>query len=378
MAKPLPNTLTAPIMGYDEAGLLGAPTYWPWDEKFYVNGVEYVNFCKPFSYEIVYKGTNLLVDFVSLDAINGVMQLHPDTNSPLGVSVLTLRTQLYIFPSFTVINYVDFEVTVTECIPTLLSNGIALKDKYTKWGYGEAYYDVSLLLSMFTMDPKCGYPITFDAYCHDEQNNLTVLTEVSEVAWFPSSKVFAYSKCGPDSDPFDPECAGTPYTKVVPIRLIARAGLYTIVEAAPEHWIDFNIIFEPDCTKDTIYFDIPHDYGQISYFLTSPLATQKVMNPIYIQSIPECPVLCDLFENLVKWDASNPDTIVSAFDQITGKITLNSNDITKDGSQTLLVMECVSLESDIVSSIGEPDKRDGCDFEINLFDACSLTTIQPP
>lgn len=70
----------------------------------------------------------------------------------------------------------------------------------------------------------------------------------------------------------------------------------------------------------------------IPYYLTSPLATQKILNPVYTQLIPECPVACDLFENLVKWDAANPSTIVQSFNAYTGEIVLNSNDITKDSS----------------------------------------------
>ena len=109
-----------------------------------------------------------------------------------------------------------------------------MPDRFTKWGYSDAYLDASLILSMFSMNPQCGYLITFEAYRY-EDGILTPVSEVSEVAFFSVSKVFAYSKCGPDSDPLDPECAGTPYTKIIPIRIIAKAGLYTIVEAPLEH-----------------------------------------------------------------------------------------------------------------------------------------------
>lgn len=154
---PLPDTLIAPIMGYDEATLFGVPTYWPWDEVFYVNDLIYTNFCKPYSYDIVYKGTNMLVDFVSLSDASGLLKLHPDTNSPLGTTMLTLRTKLYIWPNYNVINYEDFPVTVTECVPTLNSNGVALADRFTKWGFNTAYYDIAFKLNQFTMAPNCGY-----------------------------------------------------------------------------------------------------------------------------------------------------------------------------------------------------------------------------
>lgn len=165
----------------------------------------------------------------------------------------------------------------------------------------------------------------------------------------------------------------------MPIRVVAKVQLAnSVVKATQEHWLEFNVVFQPDCTKDTIYFNIPADFGAIPYYLTSPVATQKILNPVYTQYIPECPVVCDLFENLQKWDASNPLTIVQDFNTVTGAIKLLSNDITKDNSQTLLVLECISIESEITSSVGAPDNRDGCDFEINLFDACALANISPP
>jgi len=68
LSNPLPNSLSAPAMGFDDVNLLDEPTFWPWDEFFSANGEFYVNYCKPFTYEIVYAGTNILVDFVSLDA----------------------------------------------------------------------------------------------------------------------------------------------------------------------------------------------------------------------------------------------------------------------------------------------------------------------
>jgi hypothetical protein len=230
MSNPLPNTLIAPIAGFDSISLLAGPTFWPWDEVFYVNTIPYTNYCKPYSYNIVYKGTDIAVGFINLDAGSGVMSLTPSMGDPLGVVMLTLKSKLYIWPNFSVINYEDFYVEITECIPVLNSNGVELPDRFTKWGFSDAYLDASLILSMFSMSPQCDYLITFESYRH-EDGFLTPVSEVSEVAFFPVSKVFAYAKCGPDSDPFDPECAGTPYTKVIPIRIIAKAGLYTIVEA---------------------------------------------------------------------------------------------------------------------------------------------------
>lgn len=60
--------------------------------------------------------------------------------------------------------------------------------------------------------------------------------------------MFAFEKCGPVNGP-DSECADYQYTKVIPIRLVAYAG------QAEEVYLDFSIIFEPDCTKDTISFN---------------------------------------------------------------------------------------------------------------------------
>lgn len=241
------------------------------------------------------------------------MTLHPDTFSPLGVSELTLRTKLYIWPNFHVIQYENFIVEVTECIPQLLTGNVELQDKFTKWGYGEAYYDVSLPLTQVVMDPACGYEIFYEAFTVNQLNELIPLSEVPEVSFMPENKLFQYSKCGPASQP-DPDCEGTVVTKVIPIRIVARAGLYTIVESSPSEWIAFNIVFEPDCTKDTIYFNIPSDFSQVPYYITSPVGTPKLINPMFIQSIPECPVLCDLFENLERWDATKPTTIVTDFD----------------------------------------------------------------
>lgn len=111
------------MMGYDEVSLIGAPTNWPWDEVFFVNGDSYSNFCKPFSYDIVYKGTNMPVNFVGLEDGPGILKLYPNTFSPIGISVLTLRTKLFVWPSYNVIDYQDFSVEVTECVPSIDSNG---------------------------------------------------------------------------------------------------------------------------------------------------------------------------------------------------------------------------------------------------------------
>lgn len=231
-----------------------------------------------------------------------------------------------------------------------------------------ASYSASGDLNPVFQSPDCGYLISYEAFVIANDGGLIPVDQVYEIAFFPTSKVFAYSKCGKDSDPLDPECAGTQYTKVIPVRLVAKVGVTVISTAS----LDFNIIIKPDCTKDTIAFNIPLDFGTFPYYVTSPLATPQVLSPTYTQLIPECQVVCDLFENLVKWDPSAPNTIVSSFNYDTGEIVVNTNDLTLDASESLLVVECVSTESTVVSTVGEPDRRDGCDFEIKLFDQCRL------
>jgi len=169
----------------------------------------------------------------------------------------------------------------------------------TKWGFSAESFDVSSRLALITQDPTCGYPITFEAYCHDEIAANIPIDEVTEIAFYPFAKVFSYEKCGPTSDPLDPECAGTPYTKVINVRVIARAGLTQFAETT----IDFTITFVPDCTKDTLYFNIPADFGVILYDIYSP-GQPRTLAPIYTQSIPECEVECGVFENLSEWNAS--------------------------------------------------------------------------
>ena len=76
------------------------------------------------------------------------------------------------------------------------------------------------------------------------------------------------------------------------------------------------------------------------------------LRPTYTQLIPECNVVCDLFENLAPWEPSRVGTIVKDFDPDTGHITVLSSDLTLDDSKALLVIECVSSDSEIVSTIG--------------------------
>lgn len=131
---------------------------------FYNNNVVYKNFCKPFLHDIVFKGTTLAVPFVSLNADTGILSMAPSVGEPIGKVLLTLRTRLYLFPNFNVINYEDFWVEITECIPELLSNGAKIIDRYTKWGYTSGFYDASKTLDMVTMKPNCGYAINYDIY----------------------------------------------------------------------------------------------------------------------------------------------------------------------------------------------------------------------
>lgn len=88
--------------------------------------------------------------------------------------------------------------------------------------------------------------------------------------------------------------------------------------------------------------------------------------------------MCDLFENLAPWEPTRVDSIVTSFDPDTGFITVVSSDLTLDDSRSLLVVECVSVDSTIVSTIGEPDRRDGCDFEIEIYDDCRNANLVAP
>lgn len=188
--------------------------------------------------------------------------------------------------------------------------------------------------------------------------------------------MFTFSKCGPDSDPLDPECANAPYTKTIPIVIVAKVGISVI---DTDDSIKFDIVFRPDCTIDTIYFNIPQDFGAYPYYLTYPVGTAMPLMPMYTQSIPECPVECALVENLAPWVfGTNPLSIVSSFDPVTGAVVVNSNNLYLDDTDYLLTVECVSTESQIVSAIGEPDRRDGCDFEVNIMDICRTVDISAP
>lgn len=266
---------------------------------------------------------------------------------------------------------------ITDCEPTLNFSGVTIPTLYTKWGYPLASYDAAAILSQYTQTPACNLPITFEAFCHDEQlGTLTAIDEVAEVQFYPFGQVFTFSKCGPDSDPLDRECANAPYTKTVPIVIVASVGT-TVIDL--DDTLKFNIIFEPDCTLDTIYFNIPADFGAFPYYLNFPVGTDMPLMPLYTQSIPECNVQCALLENLEQWVlGANPLSIVSSFDSVSGAIVVNSNNLYLDGSDAILTVECVSTESQVVSTIGLPDRRDGCDFEINLFDVCRTVSIQAP
>ena len=108
----------------------------------------------------------------------------------------------------------------------------------------------------------------------------------------------------------------------------------------------------------------------LSYYVSASEPQELPLRPMYTQLIPECPVVCDLVENFQKWEPSLVGSIVKDFDPDTGHITVLSSDLTLDDSKALLVLECVSSDSEIVSTIGEPDRRDGCDFEIKIYDNC--------
>lgn len=220
-------------------------------------------------------------------------------------------------------------------------------------------------------------PITFQAYCHDEiTGDLTAIEEVSEVQFYPFGQVFTFSKCGPDSEPGDVECLTAPYTKTIPIVIVAKVG-NSVIDT--DDSIKFNIVFRPDCTIDTIYFNIPSDFGAFAYYLTYPVGTDMPLEPVYTQSIPECPVECALVENLDPWVfGNNPLSIVSSFNPVTGAVVVNSNNLYLDDTDYLLTVECVSTESQIVSSTGEPDRRDGSDFEVNILDICRTVDITAP
>ena len=379
VTQPIPSILSAPILGMDSLSMNAAPTNWPWTEFITINGMEYYDYCQPVTLEIVFRNTNIIVPFVELrdevgiDGVQKIMYLTPQVGDPIGQQYLTLNARLSIFPSDYVIEQVDFDVWITECITDLTFIGSPIPDIYWKWGYELTAFEATSFLQ-YQQAPECEYLITFEAFCH-ENDILTPLDDLEEVQFYPSSKTFTYEKCGPSSNGLDPECAGTPYTKVIPIRIVAYAGLTQI---ATEDTVEFNIIFEPDCTKDTIFFNIPVDFGVFNYFVSSTNPGELFLRPTYTQLIPECQVVCDLFENLTKWSSSNVNSIVTAFDPDTGFITVQSADLTLDDSKSLLVVECVSMESTVVSTIGEPDRRDGCDFEIEIYDDCRNAVLQPP
>ena len=45
LSNPIPSSLSARITEYDEMDLRMSPTFWPWDEEFYVSGDVYINLC---------------------------------------------------------------------------------------------------------------------------------------------------------------------------------------------------------------------------------------------------------------------------------------------------------------------------------------------
>ena len=51
---------------------------------FYTNDVAFKNYCKPFTHDIVFKGTTILVPFVSIDSDKGKLSMAPKLGDPLG------------------------------------------------------------------------------------------------------------------------------------------------------------------------------------------------------------------------------------------------------------------------------------------------------
>ena len=328
----------------------------------------YVNLCKPFTHEIVYKGTNIIADWAFIDAELGCIKIEPYVGVDLGIHELTLVTTLALY-DVDVVNFESFTVDVYDCIPTVFSNGASIPDIYYKWGFIEKTFDASTMLNGFTQSPQCGYPIIFEAFRYESDGYLTPLDEVVEVKYYDQAGVFGFQKCGPSSGP-DDECLDTEYTKTIPIRLVAHAG------SSDKVFLDFSIIFEPDCTKDTIHFHDNEQFADIPYYIQSP-ASSTTITPIFTQKIPECELSCKLSENMELWDPVSSSTIISQFSLGSGELVVNTGDISKDNTKVLLVVECTSVDSIVSTTDGSPERRDAVSFRASLYDHCRRVDLAP-
>ena len=353
----IPSTLSARITEVDEIDLRLAPTFWPWDEEFYVSGQAYVNLCQPLKHALYYAGTDIVADWAFVDPERGLLKIEPYVGVDLGVHQLTMRTTLALY-DVSVVSTEDFEVQVYDCIPTVLTNGADIPDIVYKWGYIEKTYDASTMLNQYSQSPDCGYPIVFEAFYHSNRatDALTPIAEVREVQYYAEAGVFGFQKCGPSAMD-DPECLETPYTKVIPIRLVATAG-----QSAPV-FLDFDIIFKPDCSKDTIHFHDNEDFADITYYMMAPPKPTEI-RPIYSQAIPECALSCRLSEQMVLWDPVSADTIVSQFSLGKGDLIIQSADHNKDDTRVILAVECTSVESQVTTTDGSPDRKDAVSFRV--------------
>ena len=107
----------------------------------------------------------------------------------------------------------------------------------------------------------------------------------------------------------------------------------------------------------------------IEYMVKYPKSEDRVITPTYTQKIPECAKRCVLYENLYPWDIGNDKSIVTAFNDITGEITINTNDKTLDDSFNLFSLQCNSTEAKAAAIV---------DFEIHVKDFCRTLNLTPP
>lgn len=83
-----------------------------------------------------------------------LMYLRPEVNDPIGQQYLTLNARLSIYPENFVIEQVDFDVWITECITDLSFIGTPIPDIYWKWGYAIDAFEAASFLQ-YSQSPEC-------------------------------------------------------------------------------------------------------------------------------------------------------------------------------------------------------------------------------
>ena len=149
MTNPIPNTLIAAKKKSASINLSNAPTLWEWDDQFTNDGVTFTNKCKPFVYQVVKRNTNETVSFVTFNETTGELVLEPQVKDPLGVQELTLNVaigQKTPFIDYDYIEYVDFDVEITECMTILDGSEVEVPDLHHFWNYPSLSFSAKTIM----------------------------------------------------------------------------------------------------------------------------------------------------------------------------------------------------------------------------------------